>query len=239
MQSQPHIEPNRRLESEYLDIEEKVNDDENLGQENEESAECATTLEVVNALKDAFKADPNLIFKLKFKALSYIKYYFRKNTIDLLTSEDVVNEVIRKIIDGDRKWYRKRTPNIVHLLMMATLSFVRNEWKKKKKIITGIKLYDESGNLIEDNIVDLQRAYLWEDMEHEFFREQLEDQIIKLYKVLENDVDAWFVLDELLKIDHSEVKKPETLIAKELRIPELDVKNAIRRIRRKINRLVS
>ena len=93
--------------------------------------------------------------------------------------------------------------------------------------------------MIEANLVDLQRAFVRADLENPAHRDQLEDLIDRLFTALKNDTVAYFVLEELLDIDHSEVKKPEALIAAKLQISEPEVRNAIRRIKRKIKKIIS
>jgi len=218
----------------FLKTEARKTDERKIDKYYTEQRDYAASEVITYALENAFKADPHLMIKLNYQALKHIRYYFHKNMIGDLTAEDVVSIVIQKIISSDRKWYLNRTPNIVSLILMGIVSYVRNEAKKKKIIKIGIDLFDKDGNFIEASIIDLQRAYLREDLKNEDFKDQLEDMINKLYKELENDVYASFVLDELLETDHASEKKPAIAIAEKLKIPEPEVKNAIRRIKRKI-----
>jgi len=236
MQQNPKLNPwdNTGKQNYFPKSNARKTDEGRIDKNYEEQQDYAAAEATVCALENAFKADPHLMIKLNYHAQKNIRYYFHKNMLGDLTAEDVVSIVIQKIISSERKWYINRSPNIVSLLLMAIVSFVRNEAKKKKNIITGIDLFDKEGNLIEANIVELQRAYLREDLQNEDFRDQLEDMISKLYKELENDVYASFVLDELLETDHTIEKKPTTAIAAKLKIPEAEVRNAIRRIKRKI-----
>jgi len=230
---------NNEKEKYYLKTDTNVSDPIEFETKNDELNNYASIDLTLNALEEAFNNDPKLYIKLKYYALKSIRFYHRKDVIEDQTAEDVVNNVIEKIINGIRKWNPDKLPNIVNLILMTIVSYVRNAYKKKKNIHIGIDLYNSAGELCEANISDLQRAYLQEDMTVEIFRDQLEDLISKAYSVLEHDVYATFVLEELLEIDHGTINNPVPLIAEKLKINETDVKNAIRRIKRNINKIFS
>jgi len=159
----------------FLKTEARKTDERKIDKNYEEQQDYAASETITYTLEKAFKADPHLMIKLNYHALKHIRYYFHQNMIGDLTAEDVVSIVIQKIICSDRKWYINRIPNIVSLLLMAIVSYIRNEVKKKKIIKVGIDLYDKDGNFIESNITDLQRAYLREDLKKEDFKDQVED----------------------------------------------------------------
>jgi len=204
----------------------------------EEPRSVASSQQIIAALEEAFKKDKNLLLRLQGQALKLIRLYFRKNMINDLTADDVVNKVISTIISGPRMWYLDKVPDIVKLMFMVLHSYIRNEKKKVRPSVRNIDLYNRDGELIETGIVDLQRAYLREDLEDPELGAELEKNINLLFQELENDTIAYFVLEEFLEIDHNEIKKPEAYIAGMLQITELDVKNAVRRIRRRINKIM-
>lgn len=204
----------------------------------EEPRPFASTLQAIAAMEEAFRKDENLLILLQGKALKLIRFYFHSNMIRDLTAIDVVNKALIPLITGKRKWYRDKVPEIVELMFMVIHSFIRNQRKKKKERVVGIDLYSRDGELIENDIVDLQRAYLREDLTDPELGEELEKNITRLFQELEHDTVAYFVLEELLEIDHNEIKKPEAFIAQKLQISEPDVRLAKRRIKRKISKIM-
>ena len=203
----------------------------------EEPRLSASTWQVINAMEEAFRNDNYLLLKLQGQALKLIRFYFHSRMLHDLTAEDVVNKVITLLLTGKRKWYPDKVQSITELMFMAVHSFVRNERKKKKPIVLGIEIYNNAGELMETDLVDLQRAYLREDITNTEVSMELENNILALFKQLENDTIAYFVLEELLNIDHSELKKPEAYIAGKLQLSKPEVKNAIRRIRRRVSKI--
>jgi len=204
----------------------------------EEPLSFASPMQVINAMEEAFRNDKDLLNLLKGKALKLIRFYFRSNMMHDLTAEDVVDKALKPLISGKRKWYPDKVPDIVELMFMVLYSFIRNERKKKKERIVGLELYSSDGELCETNIIDLQRAYLREDLMDPELSLELENNIERLFVELENDTIAYFVLEEYLEIDHNEIKKPETYIAEKLQVTVLDVKNAVRRIKRRIKKIM-
>jgi DNA-directed RNA polymerase specialized sigma24 family protein len=243
MQLQNFIEPEGEFEHKPPDKHRiKKKEEEGVSPESgdDEPRVYASAGDVTYALEEAFRKDGKLLIRLQGQTLKWIRMYFHSNLMGDLTAEDVVYEVIQKIIISQkRKWNPEKIPYIINFLLMVILSFVRNEWKKQKKNkIVSIDIYDKDGDLTETNIIDLQRAYLREDLNIPQFRVELEDQLKKLFKELENDVNAYFVLEALLDTDHSTVKRPEVIIAQQLQLSEPEVKNAIRRIRRRVSKLI-
>jgi hypothetical protein len=217
----------------------KAEEQDNAESENgdEEPRSFASPGEVITALEEAFRNDKNLLVKLKSSALKLVRFYFHSSIMYDQTLEDIVYKTLSLIILGKRKWYRNRIPDIVPLVYLVLHSYIRNERKKKNPIIRSIDLYTKDGELIESDIADLQRAYLREDLSDLELSAELENNITSLFRELEHDTIAYFVLEELLEIDHNEIKKPEAFIAQKLQLSELDVKNAFRRIRRRISKL--
>lgn len=210
---------------------------EELENEDDESRIFASSQETVTALDEALRQNPKLYYIFCGIALKWIRWYFFKDSIDDHNAVDVVNVVLFKIMNCDRKWEPIKVPNITNLVFMSIVSYIRNQWKKKNNNLISIDIYNEDGELNEANIIDLQRAYIRKDLEQQLFGEQLEDLIEKLFTKLKNDTEAYCVLDELLKNDYGKVKNPVLSIASNLGMTEISVKNAVRRIKRKITKL--
>ena len=202
----------------------------------------ASTGAVIDALAEAFKNDKKLLIKLRFKALSWIRWYFFCDMIGNQTNEDIVNEVISKVVTGNRKWYPEKTPNIVHLLLMTIVSHIRNEFNKtktQKHNWIATDLYGNDGNLNEHNVAEIQRSYVLEYLQADENKEELEHRIERLFNDLENDYLAYFVLEEILAINHDDEKKSLSSIATKLKVSESEVRNAFRRIVRRYKKIKS
>jgi DNA-directed RNA polymerase specialized sigma24 family protein len=243
MQLQNFIEPEGEFEykpPDRLHNKKKEEDTGSTESGDDEPRLYASTGAVIDALEEAFKNDKKLLIKLRFKALSWIRWYFFCDMIGNQTNEDVVEEVISKVVNGDRKWYPERTPNIVHLLLMTIVSHIRNELNKtktQKHIDIAMDLYDKDSNLNEHNMAEIQRGYVLEYLQAEENKEELESRIERLFKDLEDDYLAYFVLDEILKINHDDEKKSLSSIAIKLNISESEVRNAFRRIVRNYKKI--
>ena len=207
----------------------------------DEQLEYASEELVLNALNDAFKSDQALFNKLKQHAIKwYALVDFKRNATDD-DAADVVIESVIKIISLRRKWYNDKVPNIVNLILLVIVSEIRNGRKKKNPFVKETSFYNKDGELIEENSVDIIRAYLREDIFNGNTGEQIEDWITRLFNIFEknNDVSAYFVLENLLEVDRTIIKEPEIHIASELKIDVAEVKNAIRRIKRNIHQLIN
>ncbi len=192
---------------------------------------AASKEEVIEALENAYKDNRNFQTDLLDYTLKTIRYYFFCDQIYEQTADDVLQIVIEKILNCKRKWYKQRIPDFLNFIMMVIYSYVRNERKKKDEFRT-VDIYDNEGNLIEFDIIDLIRESSREDLADNIFKEGLEESIEKLQKYLEKDINAYFVLDELLN-----GVKENCEIAKNLCIDEHEVETARRRIKEKIKKM--
>ncbi len=193
--------------------------------------EAATKIEVYEAFENARKSEKGFQSNLLEYTLIKIRYYFYCDQIYDKTADDVLQIVIEKILCCTRKWYKQRVPDFKEFVMMVIHSYVRNERKKKDEFYT-VDLYDEEGNLLETSLIDLLRASTREDLEDKIFSENLEESIERLESHLENDIYAYYVLEEMLN-----GFKTNKEIAERLNIDLNEVKNARRRIREKINKI--
>ena len=193
--------------------------------------EAATKIEVYEAFENARKSEKGFQSNLLEYTLIKIRYYFYCDQIYDKTADDVLQIVFEKILSCTRKWYKQRVPDFKEFVMMVIHSYVRNERKKKDEFYT-VDLYDEEGNLLETSLIDLLRASTREDLEDKIFSENLEESIERLESHLENDIYAYYVLEEMLN-----GFKTNKEIAERLNIDLNEVKNARRRIREKINKI--
>ena len=193
--------------------------------------EAATKIEVYEAFENARKSEKGFQSNLLEYTLIKIRYYFYCDQIYDKTADDVLQIAFEKILSCTRKWYKQRVPDFKEFVMMVIHSYVRNERKKKDEYYT-VDLYDNEGNLLETSLIDLLRASTREDLEDRIFRENLEESIGRLESLLENDIYAYYVLEEMLN-----GFKNNKEIAERLNIDLSEVKNARRRIREKINKI--
>ena len=193
--------------------------------------EAATKIEVYEAFENARKSEKGFQSNLLEYTLIKIRYYFYCDQIYDKTADDVLQIAFEKILSCTRKWYKQRVPDFKEFVMMVIHSYVRNERKKKDEYYT-VDLYDNEGNLLETSLIDLLRASTREDLEDRIFRENLEESIGRLESLLENDIYAYYVLEEMLN-----GFKTNKEIAERLNIDLNEVKNARRRIREKINKI--
>ncbi|NKB82036.1 MAG: hypothetical protein GKS05_09145 [Nitrospirales bacterium] len=74
------------------------------------------------------KIYPALLLYARFKARSL--YWRSGNTLDLakgMNAEDVVNEAIRKVYEGERVWDPIKVPDLLEFLKSSTLASMFNE----------------------------------------------------------------------------------------------------------------
>lgn len=211
-------------------------DSEENTDENDEIREIATKEEFITALEAAYINDKNLQVKLLYSTLSKIRYYCFKDEVNELTAEDAVQNVIELVITGKRNWNKKRFKSVVHYLLVAIHSYVRNE-SKKKPDWKSEDIYDANGNLKENEIGKFFRQAIATDLSEELFKDKLENLITKLMNKLEDtDEDAFCVLDEILKNDTEKIN--DEILAHKLGIDLHKFKLAKRRLRYAADQLI-
>ena len=241
MSAHPILESNRNIE-----LPAQINILDGIGQgietaiedsdgEIDEPDKIASQEEFFKAMEDAYKNDKDLQTKLLYNTLHKIRYYAFKDELDGQNAEDVIQNVLELIINGKRKWNQTKFPNVVNYLIVAIHSHVRNESKKKEKW-KSIDIYDEEGRLKENLVEKFVREAIAEDLSEEFFKNRLEDLINKCLIKLKDDINAYCVLDEILKNDTEEMDD-KTLVLK-LGISHSEVKLAKRRIRYTVNQII-
>lgn len=203
------------------------------GEESEEPHEYATSEEVIEALGKAFKENKNLDTIIFYVTLVKIRYYFFSDTIRGQDANDVLHDVIEKIISGKRRWNKSKVPNIVEFVFMVIHSHVRNERKKTDNEAL-VEDFDDVEKLTKQNLVELIRETTRQDSFDEVFKQTYEELIDKYLTLLEDDINGYFVFDEILKGEKSNVN-----IASNLLITVNDVVNAKRRIKSLINKTIT
>lgn len=95
--------------------------------------EVTSQEEVLTNLKKLVE-DKNFLKKLTLITLKYIQYFFNKNDIDGQTAQDVLQTILEKFLNGKRKWYKKDGRTLENQIIMALISYVRNEFNKRYEI---------------------------------------------------------------------------------------------------------
>ena len=194
--------------------------------------ELANKEEVIAEIEACFQREINLTQRLSFTALGFIRHYFFRDTIGNYTSDDVVNNVMEKIISCKRRWDKERFPYILDFIRISMLSYVRNERKRKAKFEL-VDLCNEEGELEEwkhqDYLTVCFNNDLNENLLDSFKYQKLYDQ---LWFELRKDVYATFVLEKRIDGMKSNIE-----IARNLGIEIREVENALKRIKRKYSEI--
>ena len=194
--------------------------------------ELANKEEVIAEIEACFQREINLTQRLSFTALGFIRHYFFRDTIGNYTSDDVVNNVMEKIISCKRRWDKERFPYILDFIRISMLSYVRNERKRKAKFEL-VDLCNEEGELEEwkhqDYLTVCFNNDLNENLLDPFKYQKLYDQ---LWFELRKDVYATFVLEKRIDGMKSNIE-----IARNLGIEIREVENALKRIKRKYSEI--
>lgn len=200
-------------------------------------ANYATETEVAAEIERVFKNDPHLMTKLLKTTESFLYGKTGQPTILGKNCEDLVLEGIESILKLERKWYKEKCPNIVVLIIGVIKSNIRNmvnskDYENKGKIIPLFPENDEynSGNSVYDD--EIARKLSPADFD---LTEKSDEEIFQKYlDLFADDLEAYCVLDELLKTSDYDVKEQNQLLAKNLGITVTQVENAKKRIKYKV-----
>jgi hypothetical protein len=218
----------------------------------------AAAEEVYEAVEAVYKKNNNFQIKLiKYAARKIVAIMGGKNDKRLMP-DDVVEDAVFKILNLDRKWYKKKVEKIENLILMVIVSLIRIEAEKimdienqlydermgtatkiagtknqNKRRIIPLHLKNKDGKEIDNTVIDNEhyKQNIRNKYEDDFDYEQLdENELISiLEKELEVDETSFFVLQEIL-----DGKKSNIGIAADLGIEVKDVVNARKRIKRKV-----
>ncbi len=144
------------------------------------------------------------------------------------TAEDIVHELITKIIEGKRKWNREKYPALDIYMKMCIKSDILNLYNKNKRRKTDCSYEFENSDDEENadnSFFDSIESNTYADPLKEYTEKE---RIEMINKKLEDDEECWCVFDEMLKGN----KNQEIAIILGLSVNE--VVNIKKRIIRKI-----
>lgn len=216
-----------------------------------EANDIASLEEILSGLETVF-ADRNLQPKLKHYTEGQIRLRLGKKAIERLSSDEVVSEAINRIIEGDRKWYKSKTENIVELIIMVIVSIIRIEAVKNisqenqlfieyeagikakrrnfKPKFVPLEFKSERSRHNENTVADVETARSnYNPYTDDADAIKFNDYIEKVELALNDDEQAFFVFMQRL----NGIKAPAE-IAKNLDIDVCEVYNALKRVKRAI-----
>ncbi|MEW6654572.1 MAG: hypothetical protein AB1394_14060 [Bacteroidota bacterium] len=181
--------------------------------------------ETVEELKKYIE-QPHSLKKLAYYSLKHIRLYFYCDTIRTATANDVVNEVITKVITGKRKWDKKKFPKIDYFLRIAILSYIRNEAKRKDITSRSQTINDDKYDWEADPYYT--RKCIEEDYKNKLFANETNLLIDRFIKEFEKDNLVVKILKLYLTGVESQIE-----IAQKLNVDIKEIYKALKRIRRK------
>jgi len=175
-----------------------------------------------------------------------IKSYFDADNINGENGQDVLQNIFKKFLTKERKWYKNNGRTFENQLIMTITSYIRNEYKKyfepsdpdkcndeKNKTPKFLGIYSDNGETIEKYLIDKSQDFeAFDRNENEILVNDMEANIQKCYLMLEHDEEAFCVFDELLKVGNSDIK-----VAKNLGMTIENVRKTKKRIRRAANKI--
>ncbi|MBK7107141.1 MAG: hypothetical protein IPH62_17855 [Ignavibacteriae bacterium] len=200
--------------------------------------EIATSEEIFFELNIICK-NKNTLNRLTYFTLGKIWYYFEANSMHGKTEKDILQDIFQKFIEGERTWNKVNVRTFENQLIMAIVSEMRNEFHKNLRKLNKLTEYEKPKALVEFNLDEdekLNEKYLEDKKslldietqnEESIFNKCIEDEIVEIKKILENDVNAYFVLEEILNGETKDIPISQTL-----KIEIEEVRNAKKRIRR-------
>lgn len=218
----------------------------------------AAAEEVNEAVEAAYKKNNNFQIKLtKYAARKIVAIMGGKNDKRQM-SDDIVEDAVFRILNLNRKWYKKKVEKIENLILMVIVSLIRIEAEKimdienqlydermepvpktagaknkNKRRIIPLHLKSKDGKEIDNTVIDNEnlKRNSKDKYEDDFNFENFdeEEEIKKLEDELETDPILYFVFQAML-----DRKKSNIDIAADLGIEVKDVENARKRIKRKV-----
>jgi RNA polymerase sigma factor (sigma-70 family) len=183
--------------------------------------------EIIDAFKEAFSTDKSRLKRWTTVAQRYLNLYGRNKYERHWEAEDILKELIAKIIEGKRNYDPEKYKNADDFIFKSIRSIVDDELRNRNKV----KSYDKCTGTNEDgersytNILE-KRYKTDKDTVHDEYI--IEEQLENCYQLLLEDEEAALVFLEWQK----GLKSCE--IAESLGLELKEVEQAKKRIRYKL-----
>jgi len=141
-------------------------------------------------------------------------------------AEDIVNEIIVKVIDSVRAWDMDRVPDINKFMYMQILSVVDNKFQKEKRLVSSERYNkeDDSFYVTRDLISNL-------DLDEIYKQQDIIETLTRCYNEIEKDTELGVVF-----LSWGEDNKSQE-IAEEFGLTVKEVEAIKQKIRRKLKKL--
>lgn len=210
------------------------------GEQEVQQEDFASIEEIINEIEKLYKQKGFSEQHHRY-ILKVIRSYTGNAEIGILKPEDLAQNVIKLMLNGNRNWNRAKAPIFRDWFYMTTLSYVRNEMKRKEKlnIIPGYE--EDTSNSEKDDETRKRRKTPKNELLNE--KEMIEFDYLngcksrfdllseRLMDTLNDDEEAYFVCEAIMV--HGKKNKS---IAEELGITAEEVAVIKKRIRRRISK---
>jgi RNA polymerase sigma factor (sigma-70 family) len=183
-----------------------------------------------NIINDILQNDKELYGKWRDFASYLLERNFYGKGARHIKPEDIVNEVIAKVLTGKRKWDKKKVPNINTFMTMHIKSIISNLQKTESYFIN-FRDFNDDDDFIEEHIGSIHHTQHGR-IEHEY---EMREAMSLWYDIFEKagDIECLKVL-EWLRFEYKNYE-----IAEELNIETKQVENIKKRIRNKLSKMIN
>jgi len=141
-------------------------------------------------------------------------------------AEDIVNEIIEKVIDGVRTWDMDRVTDINKFMYMQILSVVDNKFNKEKKLVAS-----DAYNREDDSFYTINNIPNNPELDEIYKQQDIMEAFARCYNEIEKDTEMGLVF--LSWKDGKESRE----IAEEFGLTVKEVEAIKQKIRRKLKKL--
>lgn len=181
--------------------------------------------EIIFAVEELYRNRAELK-KILFHIHSRLYFCFNITNINGKTAADILQDVIVKFLEGERKWYKTENENFRCVLYLTIKSYIYNELKKKEKdIVTGSDIFEKE----ECDLDSLPDCTSPAEVTDKIFESNNDDISVLLLKIFPYDRDSFKAA--LLMTEYPQNNKK---IACELNMSVNEVEALKKRIKRKI-----
>ncbi|MGB8319106.1 MAG: hypothetical protein WCE54_13320 [Ignavibacteriaceae bacterium] len=182
---------------------------------------------IIKEFAEVFKYNQALYKKWIRYSEKLLNNYFNGRGARHYKPDDVVSEILIKLIDGKRKWDMKKLPEIHRLMCMLIKSFVHNLYVKEKKMINFGNFHKDDEEKVEK--LEAMNCISLEMIEKEY---DMREAMKVCYEIMEEDDDEECL--KVMELLRYEYRNPE--IADKLKMQKNQVENTKKRLRSKLRK---